>query len=81
LRALGIDGVYPEISKPEAVFSGDAFLICSDGFWEYITENEMIVDLAKARNAEMWISLMTTRIGGRIANDTDNLSAVAAICR
>jgi serine/threonine protein phosphatase PrpC len=81
LRALGVDGIYPEISKPVAVFPNDAFLICSDGFWEFITETEMAVDLSKANNTQAWISLMLERIGGRIERDTDNLSAVAVICK
>jgi serine/threonine protein phosphatase PrpC len=80
LRALGIHDVNPEISKPEPVLADDAFLLCSDGFWEYVTELEMITDLAKSQTAEMWVSYMLERIGKRIPENNDNLSAVAVIC-
>jgi serine/threonine protein phosphatase PrpC len=79
LRALGIEGVYPEISGVQKVCIGDAFLLCSDGFWEFITENEMLIDLSKSRNAEEWVSFMLWRVGSRIQAGTDNLSAVAMI--
>jgi serine/threonine protein phosphatase PrpC len=80
LRALGIRDVSPEISKAEPVLPDDAFLICSDGFWEYVTELEMLTDLAKSQSAEMWVSYMLERIGKRIEVNNDNLSAVAVIC-
>jgi serine/threonine protein phosphatase PrpC len=80
LRALGVREITPEISKAETVFGDDAFLLCSDGFWEYVTELEMITDLAKSQSAEMWVSYMLERIGKRIEENNDNLSAIAVIC-
>jgi serine/threonine protein phosphatase PrpC len=80
LRALGIDGVVPEISGEIELTDGDALLLCTDGFWEYVTEDEMIVDYLKSKNAEMWVSYMLERIGKRINGDHDNLSAIAIIC-
>jgi serine/threonine protein phosphatase PrpC/cbb3-type cytochrome oxidase subunit 3 len=80
LRALGIHDVNPEISKPEQVLPGDAYLICSDGFWEYVNEPEMLTDLAKSTSAEAWITYMLERIAKRVHENNDNLSAVAVIC-
>ena len=41
---LSIKKIEPEIK----IENGDAFLICSDGFWEYVFETEMEFDLIKS---------------------------------
>lgn len=42
LRALGQDGALTVEAAAEALCPGrHAFLLCSDGFWEYVLENEM----------------------------------------
>ncbi|MDR1217972.1 MAG: protein phosphatase 2C domain-containing protein [Oscillospiraceae bacterium] len=80
LRALGADDkAHGEITPLDAPRSGDAFLLCSDGFWEYVTEDEMEVDLAKAPGVSGWLSLMLARIGTRVPADHDNLSAICVI--
>ncbi|MDR3209519.1 MAG: protein phosphatase 2C domain-containing protein [Oscillospiraceae bacterium] len=80
MRALGADdAAHEEITPVGAPRPGDAYLLCSDGFWEYVTEEEMEVDLAKANGAAAWLSLMLTRIGARIPADHDNLSAICII--
>ena len=56
-----------------------AFLLCSDGFWEYVNENEMELDLAKSVNAEQWLSFMNSRLSERVPADHDNVSAIAII--
>lgn len=81
LRALGIDGIDSEITRNNDIRPGDAFLLCSDGFWEYVTEPEMCIDLAKSGSAESWMNLMLSRIGHRIEPDNDNLSAITIIAR
>ncbi len=81
-RALGGG----EKIKPEIVVYGqganvgDAFLLCTDGFWEYILEEEMEIDLTKSKTPEDWMSYMLARIGERINGKNDNLSAVAVFC-
>jgi serine/threonine protein phosphatase PrpC len=79
LRALGgNDTVRSEIMIPHnSVKNGDAFLLCSDGFWEYVLEGEMEIDLAKADTPEGWITYLLTRIGKRITENNDNLSVIA----
>jgi serine/threonine protein phosphatase PrpC len=82
LRALGADEkAHGEITPLDAPREGDAFLLCSDGFWEYITEAEMEIDLSKSIRASDWMSLMFTRIGSRVPADHDNLSAICVICK
>lgn len=57
---------------------GQAYLLCSDGFWELIEEKKMEVFLRKAKTPEEWLLLMQRKI---IKNghhkDIDNYSAIA----
>lgn len=79
LKALGNpEKLKPTIQQsPVAVESGDAFLLCTDGFWEYITEEEMIVDLSKARSPGHWLKHMEVRLLRKAAEGHDNYTAFA----
>lgn len=79
LRALGTKGmIQPDIFISQDRFkNSDAFLLCTDGFWEYIWEAEMEIDLSKSNSADEWVSYMITRIGKRIDGRNDNLSVIA----
>ncbi len=82
LRALGGgEEVRPEIRPAEPLQPGDCFLLCSDGFWEYVWEEEMLADLVKSRTPEDWLRYMAGRIGKRLNSHSDNFSAVAVFCR
>ncbi len=54
----------------------DAVLLCSDGFWQYIYETEMEIDLIKSVSAEAWLRYMMLRVVSRSMLDGDNLSAL-----
>lgn len=58
---------------------GDAFLLCSDGFWEHILEAEMLETLRAAADAEAWLSAMRRRAESRMGLNADNSTAVAMI--
>ncbi len=60
---------------------GDAFLICSDGFWEHVYEMEMEADLLKSENANEWLDHMLKRLLLRSENNGDNFSAICGIIR
>lgn len=76
-RALGAGAaVRMDIRKLDVV-SGDAFLICSDGFWEPVLESEMIEDLAHAADAQRWIDAMRVRADARRKADADNSTVIA----
>ena len=79
LRALGKEGdLRPEIYQLQVpVSEGDAFLLCTDGFWEHITETEMEVDLVKAKAPQHWLELMEMRYLQRIGQEQDNYTALA----
>lgn len=54
-----------------------AFLLCSDGFWEYIVEEEMCRVLDESENVEQWMQAMEAivRQNGKHHN-MDNYSAI-----
>ncbi|MCL2663088.1 MAG: protein phosphatase 2C domain-containing protein [Oscillospiraceae bacterium] len=79
LRAFGgEDYIKPEISSPQELKSGfHAFLLCTDGFWEYVLEPEMELDLADNDTPYDWLQAMMQRIVQRAPEDSDNYSAAA----
>lgn len=79
LRALGKeDDVKVEINKWEISGKGlQAFLLCTDGFWEYVYESEMEETLSISENPEEWLSLMAGLLKKRVPEDCDNNTAVA----
>jgi len=80
LRALGAQNAKPEISRSETVEAGDAFLLCTDGFWEFVFEPEMEAALEKAAGPEQWLEEMEKLLLERIPEGTDNYTAAAVIC-
>lgn len=58
--AVGTEGdTDPEIThETVALHDGDAFLLCTDGFWEWVTEHEMEQSLADAASADDWLRRM-----------------------
>jgi len=78
LRALGSDSFEPEVSKPVSLTDGfHAFLLCSDGFWEYVLEKEMEETLVSGTEPGGWLKAMEQILRGRIPSDTDNYTAMA----
>ncbi len=79
LQALGSgESLRPAVpDRPTVLEPGDAFLMCTDGFWELITEDEMAADLSKSIDPEAWVRTMAVRVTGRMEEDHDNLSAIA----
>jgi PPM family protein phosphatase len=58
---------------------GDAFLLASDGFWEWVGEPEMEQDLASSKSAEDWLRRMEARLLAKAAGEFDNYTAVAIL--
>lgn len=53
---------------------GDAFMLCSDGVWEFISDEEIVIDLMKAHDAREWAELLLLRMMERIQGGNDNLT-------
>jgi serine/threonine protein phosphatase PrpC len=82
LRSLGAKqdpgaaaGAMP--SPPE---SGDAFLLASDGFWEWVLEEEMEAALAACQKSKQWLERMESQLKQRATGEFDNYSAIAVRC-
>ena len=69
----------PEVREPFEARSGDAFLLCTDGFWEYLSETEMLVDLLKSPSAKAWAENMLVRIKKRQKEENDNYSLICGM--
>ncbi|RQP25388.1 PP2C family protein-serine/threonine phosphatase [Piscinibacter terrae] len=78
MAALGIDDeIDPHTTaRPVAVHEGDAFLLCSDGWWGALGEGAIVDALAGAESLEEWLSGMKGRIEARAWPKQDNFSAV-----
>ena len=76
LRVLGKEPCRPEAGGAAAE-PGDAFLLCSDGFWEYVYTEEMQADLCKSSSPEAWAESMLLRHIRRTPPENDNFSLIA----
>jgi serine/threonine protein phosphatase PrpC len=62
---------------PLVIRPGDAFLLCSDGFWDVVDEATMEDALTGAQQPEQWITRMVERIVDPASRERDNFSALA----
>lgn len=78
-RSLGNKGeLRAEIPvQPVTVCKDDAFLICTDGFWEYVLETEMEATLAKAATPGDWLAQMEHILLRQAPERHDNYTATA----
>ena len=56
--------------------SGDVFLLCTDGFWEYVDEDSMITSLKIVTSPEEWILKLESVLNERINDNNDNYTAI-----
>lgn len=81
LRCLGQPGTLQPTAAGFPLEPGEhAFLLCTDGFWEYVLEPEMETDLSAAADPEDWLRRMRQRLQERIPPNNDNNSAAAVWC-
>lgn len=80
LRVMGIEWDRPvyQLAEPVARKGRQAFLLCSDGFWELVDEKEMTTLLKRAKSVEQWLDDMEVLVKKHGAGtNMDNYSAVA----
>lgn len=80
LKALGIKWEKPmfDVSPIMPISEFKAALVCSDGFWEYITENEMLDSLKDSTDSGEWLNKMLLITECAAINEKrDNYSAIA----
>lgn len=81
VRALGAQDTVNADIQPLDVEPGDSFLLCSDGFWEHVWEEEMLLDQANTDSAKTWLNNMHQRVSKRISETGDNHTAIAIMIR
>lgn len=83
LRSVGgLDHNEPTIrSYEECLTPGDAFLLCSDGVWEYLDDEEIVIDLLKSENARQWAEYLLLRMMERLNEGNDNLTLLAVMLK
>lgn len=67
-------------AMPGAPAPGDAFLLASDGFWEWVLETEMESTLAASKHPKPWLQQMEATLKQRATGEFDNYSAIAVRC-
>ncbi|MDD3253277.1 MAG: protein phosphatase 2C domain-containing protein [Lachnospiraceae bacterium] len=80
LKVLGVemDEMNHQLGEMIPRKRGQAFLLCSDGFWELIDEKKMEATLKKAKEPQEWLDSMEQIVLKNGKNtDMDNYSAVA----
>lgn len=82
--AAGAEGdTSPEVSQENiGLCDGDAILLCTDGFWEWITENEMEHTLAASNSVGDWLGkmrLLVEKNGKNSSTFRDNFTAQAIL--
>lgn len=65
-------------NRPFRIRPNDRFVICSDGFWENMTHDDMLQCLRISRNATEWANNMKQKVLQKTyGKDSDNFTAVA----
>lgn len=83
LGAFGnIERYQPEfLETPQILKEGDAFLLCSDGFWESVYNEEILIDYLKASSPKEWADYMLLRHIKRTKPSNDNYTLIAVFIK
>ena len=77
-----LEGVEPHtVPAPHGLLEGDAFLLCSDGWWGALDEAVILRSLSDADTPEEWLDAMQQRIEAQAEPRQDNFSAIAVWVR
>ena len=71
--------VRPDIHLLPAPHFGDVYVICSDGFWEYVPETLMTETVRNERDAARKLEILEKRLLEEAVPGHDNYSAIVAI--
>lgn len=80
LRVMGVKWEEPmyEWMRPIPLWKCQAFLLCSDGFWELIEEKQMCELLKQSDTPQQWLDQMVQVVQANgVGRNMDNFSAIA----
>jgi serine/threonine protein phosphatase PrpC len=79
IAAVGMEDEVEPHTPPEAVAleDGDAYLLCTDGWWGVLSEGELGGTLSVAETPQQWLQAMSVLITARGEARQDNFSAIA----
>ncbi len=83
LRSIGgEDHNEPDVRVYDGLLApGDAFFLCSDGAWEFLNDEEIVIDLLRSSSAKQWAEYLLLRIMERITGGNDNLTLLTVILK
>ncbi len=70
IEDMAVSGIRPAGSET-------SFLLCTDGWWEYVTEDDMEETLRESRNSREWLEKMLDIRESRAGEGSDNYTAAA----
>lgn len=80
-RALGM-GEEVQLEQQEIKNTQyERLLLCSDGFWEFVMENEMLELRKRLQSPGRWLNELRLVLKSRIGSDNDNNTAIAVMKR
>lgn len=74
--ALGVGKIRPPDVSRQRIKADTALLICSDGFWEFVNEQEMSDTLMNAATSVEWLEQMLMIHSEKVNAYSDNYSAI-----
>jgi serine/threonine protein phosphatase PrpC len=78
LRSLGKDHqAEATIEAVRSLSRGDGLLMCTDGFWEVLSDIEVGIDFCASADAAEWLARLETRVARRAGESKDNYTAIA----
>lgn len=79
IRVLGNDETPKVDSRELYVEAGDRFLLCTDGFWEAVTEEDMLRTMEQEETVQQWLAQMRKIVSEAQNPKQDNHTAIAII--
>ncbi len=79
LAAMGMEEAMPVhvTPQPDSVQDGDAYLLCTDGWWDHLDLEDLEDTLLDTESAQAWLDKMADLVVQRQKPNQDNYTAVA----
>lgn len=79
-RVMGSEGYRIEIHEVDMPSKAKVMILCSDGFWQNVTEDEMLECLNRNTDVEEYVADMIRILQGKQDERQDNYSVIAIGC-